>query len=151
MAFIRIFTYFQYVNKGKDPHEELTGQRVYALIALVIIGDLFALVYVTVFYSCAGSFIRFESHFKFFFFWAITGFQCDNGALWMGKAIGKTPFASLLSPTKTWEGVAGAFLVALLTNILFNFLSATSLDFIFLAMPRKHAIVLTFVVRIPLH
>jgi hypothetical protein len=57
MAFIRIFTYFQYVNKGKDPHEELTGQRVYALIALVIIGDLFALVYVTVFYSCAGCFI----------------------------------------------------------------------------------------------
>lgn len=149
MAFIRMKTYFEYAKKGRESNDELTSQRVYALIALTIIGDFFALVYVTVFYSCAGSFIAFESHFKFFFFWAITGFQCDNGALWMGKAIGKTPFAPLLSPSKTWEGVAGAFFVAMLTNILFNFLSNTFLEFIFLGMPRRHSIILTFLVKLP--
>ena len=44
----------------------------------------------------------------------------DGGALMAGKKFGKTPFASSISPTKTWEGVAGAILLPLLVvNPLF--------------------------------
>ena len=38
----------------------------------------------------------------------------DSFALWVGKAIGKTPLAPISSPKKTWEGAIGGALGALL-------------------------------------
>ena len=32
----------------------------------------------------------------------------DAGGLFVGSALGKTPFAHSISPSKTWEGVFGA-------------------------------------------
>ena len=48
----------------------------------------------------------------------LLAFQADNGALFVGSALGATPFAPTISPRKTWEGVAGAFALAMLTVAL---------------------------------
>jgi len=37
---------------------------------------------------------------------------CDIGAYFTGKAIGRTPFAPVLSPKKTWEGIIGGLITA---------------------------------------
>ncbi len=42
----------------------------------------------------------------------------DNGALFVGRAWGRHIMAPQISPGKTWEGLAGGLLVALLTAIL---------------------------------
>jgi|TARA_B110000208_G_scaffold11946_1_gene14761 CDP-diglyceride synthetase len=45
----------------------------------------------------------------------LLAFQADNGALFLGSALGSRAFAKAISPRKTWEGVAGAFLLPMLT------------------------------------
>ena len=48
----------------------------------------------------------------------LLAFQADNGALFLGSMLGATPFAPAISPRKTWEGVAGAFALPLLSVAL---------------------------------
>ncbi len=38
----------------------------------------------------------------------------------MGSAIGKTLFCTRISPKKTWEGVIGAILLSVITNLILN-------------------------------
>lgn len=44
----------------------------------------------------------------------------DTVAYFVGRAIGKHPFAPNLSPKKTWEGAAGSFLGSLLVGFAFT-------------------------------
>jgi phosphatidate cytidylyltransferase len=37
---------------------------------------------------------------------------CDSGAYFVGRAIGKTPLAPVVSPNKTWEGSVGGFVAS---------------------------------------
>jgi phosphatidate cytidylyltransferase len=44
----------------------------------------------------------------------------DTVAYFVGRAIGKHPFAPILSPKKTWEGAVGGFLGSLLVGVAFS-------------------------------
>ena len=62
------------------------------------------------------------------FYLLIVVFANDTGAYFVGKAFGKTPFFSSVSPKKTWEGFWGglglSFLIGYLVNLklsLFDF------------------------------
>ena len=54
----------------------------------------------------------------------VVTFSTDTGAFFVGKAIGKRPLASTISPNKTWEGAIGGFAAA----ILAAFIAAWLLD-----------------------
>lgn len=54
-----------------------------------------------------------------FFFLVLMG--ADIGAFYVGRAIGKHKLAPAISPGKTWEGLAGGFLAALLMATLAHF------------------------------
>lgn len=54
-----------------------------------------------------------------FFFLVLMG--ADTGAYYVGRAIGKHKLAPAISPGKTWEGVAGGLLAALLMATLAHF------------------------------
>lgn len=54
-----------------------------------------------------------------FFFLVLMG--ADTGAYYVGRAIGKHKLAPAISPGKTWEGVAGGVLAALLMATLAHF------------------------------
>ncbi len=45
---------------------------------------------------------------------------CDTAALLVGKTLGRTPFAPLISPKKTNEGAAGGFLAGILAAALLH-------------------------------
>jgi phosphatidate cytidylyltransferase len=44
----------------------------------------------------------------------------DTVAYFVGRAIGKHPFAPILSPKKTWEGALGGFVGSLLVGVAFS-------------------------------
>jgi phosphatidate cytidylyltransferase len=44
----------------------------------------------------------------------------DTVAYFVGRAIGKHPFAPILSPKKTWEGAVGGFVGSLLVGVAFS-------------------------------
>lgn len=46
----------------------------------------------------------------------------DTGGYFVGKKWGKTPLASAISPNKTWEGVAGGLIFAIVWTILAYYL-----------------------------
>jgi len=54
-----------------------------------------------------------------FFFLVLMG--ADTGAYYVGRAIGKHKLAPAISPGKTWEGLAGGLLAALLMATLAHF------------------------------
>ncbi|EAS02679.2 phosphatidate cytidylyltransferase (macronuclear) [Tetrahymena thermophila SB210] len=64
---------------------------------------------------------NYEKGYSFIILHIITAFQSDNGALFMGSALGKRLFCPRISPKKTIEGVFGAVLLSVLTNILIYF------------------------------
>ena len=47
------------------------------------------------------------------FFTLLIVFGTDTGAYLVGKTFGSRPMASVISPSKTWEGAAGGFIFAL--------------------------------------
>ncbi len=53
--------------------------------------------------------------------------MCDVGAYFVGKILGKTKLAPLISPKKTLEGALGGLGAALLTSLFFTFLFPTAL------------------------
>ena len=44
----------------------------------------------------------------------------DSAAYFVGRAIGRHPFAPILSPKKTWEGAVGSFAGSLLVAVVFT-------------------------------
>jgi phosphatidate cytidylyltransferase len=60
-----------------------------------------------------------SAHLLSFFFLVIMG--ADTGAYYVGRAFGKHKLAPKISPGKTWEGVAGGVLAALLLATLSHF------------------------------
>jgi phosphatidate cytidylyltransferase len=50
-------------------------------------------------------------------FMMLVNWQCDNGALLAGKALGRTPLSPTLSPRKTVEGFAGGCAMGLATAL----------------------------------
>jgi len=56
-------------------------------------------------------------------FWMIFGLLCtfvsDVGAYYFGKSLGRHKIAPILSPKKSWEGVAGGVLTSILSAVLF--------------------------------
>lgn len=71
-----------------------------------------------------------------FFFLVLMG--ADTGAYYMGRTFGKHKLAPKISPGKTWEGVAGGFVAALL-------LAAVSHFWFFRDLPLKWALPLAAV------
>lgn len=50
-----------------------------------------------------------NSGFTYVFQIILIAYQCDNGALLLGKLFGKKKFGYPITPTKTYEGIFGAF------------------------------------------
>ena len=46
---------------------------------------------------------------------------CDIGAYFTGRLVGRTPMTPVLSPKKTWEGLAGGLALAVLVAVLMNY------------------------------
>ncbi len=44
-------------------------------------------------------------------------FATDTGAFFVGRSLGRHPLAPAISPTKTWEGAVGGFLLAILAAV----------------------------------
>lgn len=61
----------------------------------------------------------------------------DIGAYFTGKAIGKTKLAPTVSPGKSWEGVGGGSVFAVVIALLFNFLFSANalLPLVLIAVP----------------
>jgi len=49
-------------------------------------------------------------------------FQSDNGALFLGKLIGRTKLCQIVSPNKTVEGLYGAIILPMLSALMFKLL-----------------------------
>ena len=62
---------------------------------------------------------RLSAHLLSFFFLVLMG--SDTGAYYTGRAIGKHKLAPSISPGKTWEGVAGGVLAALVLAAVAHF------------------------------
>ena len=77
-----------------------------------------------------------SAHLLSFFFLVIMG--ADTSAFYVGKAFGKHKLAPKISPGKTWEGVAGGVLVALLLATLAHY-------WFFKSLPLKWALPLAAV------
>jgi phosphatidate cytidylyltransferase len=80
-----------------------------------------------------------SAHLLSFFFLVIMG--ADAGAYYIGKAFGKHKLAPKISPGKTWEGVAGGVLTALLMGAISHF-------WFFKNLPLKWALPVAFVMTI---
>jgi phosphatidate cytidylyltransferase len=52
----------------------------------------------------------------------------DSAAYFVGRAIGKHPFAAHLSPKKTWEGALASFLSALVVALLAKYLGKVNIE-----------------------
>jgi phosphatidate cytidylyltransferase len=52
----------------------------------------------------------------------------DSAAYFVGRAIGKHPFAAHLSPKKTWEGAIASFLSALVVALLAKYLGKVNIE-----------------------
>ena len=77
-----------------------------------------------------------SAHLLSFFFLVIMG--ADTGAFYVGKTLGKHKLAPKISPGKTWEGVAGGVLTALLLATLAHY-------WFFKSLPLKWALPLAAV------
>ncbi|MCD6490010.1 MAG: phosphatidate cytidylyltransferase [Thermodesulfobacterium sp.] len=62
---------------------------------------------------------HFEREYLIYFFSVV--FANDTGAYLTGKAFGKTPFFSNISPRKTWEGFFGGIVLSLIVAITLNY------------------------------
>jgi phosphatidate cytidylyltransferase len=80
-----------------------------------------------------------SAHLLSFFFLVLMG--ADTGAYYSGKAVGKHKLAPKISPGKTWEGVAGGILAALV-------LAAAAHFWFFRELPLKWALPLAGVMTI---
>eukprot|EP00939_MAST-03C_sp_MAST-3C-sp1_P005340 g5340.t1 len=71
-------------------------------------------------------------------------FQCDTGALVVGRFFGKTRAVELISPNKTWEGFLGGISLSLLSVV---FLLAMRPVFpIIPALDTSQCVIVTFLV-----
>ena len=52
----------------------------------------------------------------------------DSAAYFVGRAMGKHPFAPHLSPNKTWEGAVASFLSAMVVALLAKYLGKVNID-----------------------
>jgi phosphatidate cytidylyltransferase len=62
-----------------------------------------------------------ESGAQWTFFILLLTFAADTGAFFAGRTFGRVRLAAHVSPNKTWEGVLGGVLLALLIAVLANF------------------------------
>lgn len=59
----------------------------------------------------------------------MTGVACDIGALAVGRLWGRHPLAPSISPNKTWEGVIGGAVFAVLAGVVIvHFIHPWTLD-----------------------
>lgn len=56
---------------------------------------------------------------EYLFFVIVIAATSDSAAYFVGRAIGKTPFAPTISPKKTWEGAIGGWLAAVIFGVIF--------------------------------
>ena len=82
---------------------------------------------------------KLSAHLLSFFFLVLMG--ADTGAYYTGRAIGKHKLAPNISPGKTWEGVAGGMLAALVLATLAHF-------WFFRELPLKWALPLAAVMMV---
>jgi len=82
---------------------------------------------------------RLSAHLLSFFFLVLMG--SDTGAYYAGRALGKHKLAPMISPGKTWEGVAGGVVAALA-------LAAVAHFWFFRELPLKWALPLAAVMTI---
>jgi phosphatidate cytidylyltransferase len=80
-----------------------------------------------------------SAHLLSFFFLVLMG--ADAGAYYIGRALGKHKLAPSISPGKTWEGVAGGIVAALVMGTLAHF-------WFFRELPLKYTLPLAAVMTI---
>src|ERR1044072_8330107 len=80
-----------------------------------------------------------SAHLLSFFFLVLMG--ADTGAYYVGRAFGKRKLAPAISPGKTWEGVAGGIIAALVMATLAHYC-------FFLALPLKYILPLAVIMTV---
>ncbi len=71
--------------------------------------------------SCAHNMFYWQHGMFYFLLAAFCAFITDSGAYFVGKSVGKTHFAPVISPNKTLEGSIGGLASSIIVNIIFAF------------------------------
>ena len=118
--------YFEYThkidnqkNKEYKPNEKVIEEKttpktykytkLFNSTLLILALDLLFL-FVIIFPICSIiDLYKLKNGFIYVFQIIIIAYQCDNGALLFGKLFGKRKFGHPITPTKTYEGIFGAF------------------------------------------
>jgi phosphatidate cytidylyltransferase len=113
---------------------------------LAISTTLFGLMYVPWllnFIQKINFFPKVEGHYYLLYFILITKFS-DTGAYTVGSLIGKHKMIPRISPSKTWEGFAGAIAVSTLASLIFTHFLGHRMR----GMNWKHAIILGVILSV---
>lgn len=100
------------IKKETEPNLRHVNSNKLLNSALCIISlDLLFLVFI-IFSLCSMiELYKLKNGFVYVFQIVIIAYQCDNGALLFGKLFGKHQFGFPITPTKTREGILGAFVL----------------------------------------
>jgi phosphatidate cytidylyltransferase len=120
-------------------------QKMYALTVLQIFADVFFQQFYAIPFIYMFEMYNYRHAYAFALFWLMNCFASDAGGLVFGRKFGKTKFCTKISPNKTWEGVIGSIVAALLFAITYGLLgSLTQYTFIPL-IPLKEMIILSLI------
>lgn len=102
-----------YFKKGDEP-------------ILNLAGTFFGFLYVTIPLSYIASIITINEPLQDGRLWVLYLLSVvkatDTAGFFIGRNFGKTPFAPMISPKKTWEGAFAGFLGAIAMSLLFSFI-----------------------------
>lgn len=112
--------FYEYVNMTSDENkinkedrqQEITNNNYFKLLnsTLCIIALDLLFLFMIVFPLCSMiEMYKTKYGFTYVFQIVLIAYQCDNGALLFGKLFGKNNFGFPITPTKTYEGIFGAF------------------------------------------
>lgn len=151
-CFVRIFNFISYgsfLTEKKEIREKdsYLDRRFYILTFLQLCGDLFGFLL----FVYPLSFMIFISNLDhgigYVLIWLIATWQTDNGALFLGAMVGKTPFLRMLSAKKTWEGVSGGIFLSVITGLLL-FTQKNRLETLLPDIALKHYLIISLLVSI---
>jgi hypothetical protein len=109
---------YQYSQQNKIPNKENSSNIVNQVVSTSMFNCCLIIIMLDVIYFifyvyavCLGiSVHNFEHAFIWLLMVVVIAYQCDNGALFVGKYFGKRPFGNPITPSKTVEGVYGGII-----------------------------------------
>jgi len=127
MCLGRIFDFLSYLKiilkKDSTQKDPVLERKIFVLTFLQIGADTIGLclfIFPLVFTQLMNNS---PNRISLIIFWFVAAWQTDNGCLFLGALIGKTPFSPLVSPKKTWEGVSGGFFLSVFSCFVLSLFS----------------------------